>query len=278
MKVNKLLMASTLATSLVLVACGSPTVPVEKKVVENQPAKIETNVDKKDNTAVLVDPKIEKKPEVSLNEQWKGLEGRWMDTSDNKSEVVFKDGHRIDYYNGKEVANGPYSLAKRCIDNDIGESDTVFVVNDGLCLSISSLNEDNLELTYIGRGGTLSYIRKADKSVAVSDKKLVPESTKPTEDWRKEWLKIEGRWMSASDNKSELAFKNGQKIDYYEGKEVSKVPYTIEIQCDNSSDLGSSENAYIVSKDECLNIANLTDESLELSNVGRGNSNYYFRK
>lgn len=106
------------------------------------------------------------------------LEGTWQHVDDKTTFLVFKDGLR------KEIADGmddwdvePYTLSDFCTndmdkDTDLPhEKDRFISCNESdLCWYIVQLDEDNLILSFMGRGNTLEYKRVInDDSQAGSD-------------------------------------------------------------------------------------------------------------
>lgn len=95
------------------------------------------------------------------------LQGKWQHVKDKSNFLVFEKGLR------KEIADGmktwdeeAFVLSDHCINtsdkkNDIPKEDNKYIscAKSDLCWYIVSVDADNLELSYMGRGNTLSYTR-----------------------------------------------------------------------------------------------------------------------
>lgn len=79
------------------------------------------------------------------------LEGKWVSFDDEYSTIEFIDGLKLDYYEGEKVFEEPYEL--------IGNTLTVTTDDDTMTYTVVELTEDALELTYLGPGNTLKYLR-----------------------------------------------------------------------------------------------------------------------
>lgn len=95
------------------------------------------------------------------------LQGKWQHESDSSNFLVFEDNHR------KEIASGidewddeVFILSNKCInetdaDNGIEPETAKYIscLDSDMCWYIVSLDLENLMLSYMGRGNTLSYKR-----------------------------------------------------------------------------------------------------------------------
>jgi len=77
------------------------------------------------------------------------LLGRWVSLDDANSEIEFKDGKKIDYYQKKKLAEGTFVQdGKNLVVNEDG---------DEFKYTILELSSTNLSLSYLARGNTLNY-------------------------------------------------------------------------------------------------------------------------
>ena len=77
------------------------------------------------------------------------------------SVIEFSTIEKSDYYDGKFVNSGPFTLS---FSNDEPKDDqitlSVYSDDDTFNYSVVSLTELELELIYLPRGNTLKYVRK----------------------------------------------------------------------------------------------------------------------
>ncbi|MCK9393787.1 MAG: hypothetical protein WCX30_01590 [Candidatus Paceibacterota bacterium] len=79
------------------------------------------------------------------------LLGRWISLDDANSEIEFKEGKKIDYYQKKKLSEGTF----------VQEGKSLIVNEDGdeFKYTILELSDTNLSLSYLARGNTLNYKR-----------------------------------------------------------------------------------------------------------------------
>jgi hypothetical protein len=82
------------------------------------------------------------------------LFGRWISLDDANSEIEFKEGKKIDYYQKKKLSEGTFVQD--------GKSLTVSEDGDEFKYTILELSDTKLSLSYLARGNTLSYKRVSD--------------------------------------------------------------------------------------------------------------------
>jgi hypothetical protein len=105
-------------------------------------------------------------PEVVVKKAEAALTGNWISTDDAKSEISINADDWIEMYDGKQVSSSKYAMADTCLNaatdksNVEGKYATVFDTSGNFCYYIVELTADNLKLSYVGRGNTLSYKRK----------------------------------------------------------------------------------------------------------------------
>ena len=113
--------------------------------------------------------RTETKPDdhLNTNQTLDLLQGKWQHIDDNSNYLVFEGNYR------KETAEGmtgwdeeEFSLSDKCLnesDNDKGiereESKYISCLKSDLCWYIIDVDEENLMLSYMGRGNTLTYRR-----------------------------------------------------------------------------------------------------------------------
>lgn len=95
------------------------------------------------------------------------LQGKWQHVEDKSNYLIFENGLR------KEIADGSenwdeekYVLSNSCLnisdkENNIKTEELLFIscLNSDMCWHILSLDENNLTLSYMGRGNSLNYLR-----------------------------------------------------------------------------------------------------------------------
>ena len=79
------------------------------------------------------------------------LEGKWVSFDDEYATTEFIDGVKLDYYEGKKISEGTYQLNDTAL--------TVTAGDDVMEYTVVELTKDTLELTYLGPGNTLKYLR-----------------------------------------------------------------------------------------------------------------------
>ncbi len=94
------------------------------------------------------------------------LIGTWVSNEDSKYELEITTSEWIDTYEGKNTLKAKYILGDTCAvsitDKNIqsGKYITVFDNSEIYCYFIVSATDENLELSYVGRGNTLSFSKK----------------------------------------------------------------------------------------------------------------------
>jgi len=166
MKTNKKLLFCLIFASMTLVACGNEKVTTVSKIEGNTSTEVVKEEVKKENPAKLE------------NNYKTLLQGRWRDTTDAKSEIAFRDNLRFDYYEGKELDKGEFTMAKTCEGHEPSKMDEYMIEGD-MCWFVLDINAENLSLSYVGRGNSLFYVRVADtnESATSEDKDVVSDET-----------------------------------------------------------------------------------------------------
>jgi len=96
----------------------------------------------------------------------KKLIGKWVSVDDSKSEIEITDSKWIDSYESAIQFTNNYLVSDTCLKSVTdkpkpkGDYITVFDNTDTFCYYIVSLTDSKLELSYVGRGNTLTYTRK----------------------------------------------------------------------------------------------------------------------
>ena len=97
------------------------------------------------------------------------LYGSWVAIEDSKAELTVDEKNWTEIYNDTDSVKqtAPYLISDKCLEsqtdaeNRKGSYITVFDKELGpMCFSVPTLEKDKLEITYIGRGNTLSFKRK----------------------------------------------------------------------------------------------------------------------
>jgi hypothetical protein len=94
------------------------------------------------------------------------LEGNWVSTDDPKSELQIKGNEWIELYKGEKPETTKFATGDSCLANEKAKTNpkgkyiTVFDKDDSRCFYIVSVNDARLELSYVGRGNTLTYKKK----------------------------------------------------------------------------------------------------------------------
>ena len=94
------------------------------------------------------------------------LDGIWISTEDEKSSVEIKSNVWTELYTGEKPESYKFSKGDTCLagadskSNPDGKYITVFDPDGNRCFFIVSLSESKLELSYVGRGNTLTYKKK----------------------------------------------------------------------------------------------------------------------
>jgi hypothetical protein len=81
------------------------------------------------------------------------LVGKWVSVQDKKSMIVFTSTKQIDYYEGKKLDEEIYKITYK------KRSGCRLTLASGLEYDIYELTAKRLEMTYVGRGNSLIYVR-----------------------------------------------------------------------------------------------------------------------
>jgi hypothetical protein len=94
------------------------------------------------------------------------LEGNWISTDDPKSELQVKGNEWIEIYKGEKPETTKFATGDSCLANDKAKTNpkgkyiTVFDKDESRCFYIVNVSDSKLELSYVGRGNTLTYKKK----------------------------------------------------------------------------------------------------------------------
>jgi len=94
------------------------------------------------------------------------LEGNWVSIDDPKSELQVKGNEWIEIYKGEKPETTKFATGDSCLANDKARTNpkgkyiTVFDKDESRCFYIVSVTDSKLELSYVGRGNTLTYKKK----------------------------------------------------------------------------------------------------------------------
>jgi hypothetical protein len=109
-----------------------------------------------------------KKESVKEAEQKPGvLEGIWVSDDDTKSSIEVKGNSWAEMYDGEKPETYIFGIGDSCLANaqakvnPNGKYITVFDSDGDRCFYIVKASETKLELSYMGRGNTLRYSKKA---------------------------------------------------------------------------------------------------------------------
>jgi len=86
---------------------------------------------------------------------------------------------------------------------------------------------------------------------------------------------IQGEWKSIEDERSVIEFRDGLKLDVYDGEQLSEGDF--DLYNDARGSMRSDNGAYLIADDFVYNIIELTNESLVLMYLPRGNILKYER-
>ncbi|MFZ4590613.1 MAG: hypothetical protein ACOYN6_06420 [Ignavibacteria bacterium] len=140
--------------SLMLTSCGTDS---KKPVTET----------KKDTVSQKELPKeTVKETGKEPDSKTSALEGNWVSTDDPKSELQVKGNEWIEIYKGEKPETTKFATGDSCLANDKAKTNpkgkyiTVFDKDDSRCFYVVNVNDSKLELSYVGRGNTLTYKKK----------------------------------------------------------------------------------------------------------------------
>ena len=94
------------------------------------------------------------------------FEGSWISTEDSKSQVQVKANNWIEMYEGEKTDTFKFALGDSCLANinakanPNGKYITVFDPDGNRCFFVVNVSDAKLELSYVGRGNTLTYKKK----------------------------------------------------------------------------------------------------------------------
>ena len=94
------------------------------------------------------------------------LEGNWVSTDDPKSELQIKGNEWIELYKSEKPETTKFATGDSCLVNEKAKTNpkgkyiTVFDKDESRCFYIINVNDSRLELSYVGRGNTLTYKKK----------------------------------------------------------------------------------------------------------------------
>ena len=94
------------------------------------------------------------------------LEGNWVSTDDPNSELQVKGNDWIEIYKGEKPETTKFATGDSCLANDKAKTNpkgkyiTVFDKDESRCFYIVNVSDSKLELSYVGRGNTLTYKKK----------------------------------------------------------------------------------------------------------------------
>jgi hypothetical protein len=94
------------------------------------------------------------------------FEGTWISTEDSKSKVQVKANNWIEMYEGEKTDTLRFAVGDSCLANinakakPNGKDIPVFDPDGKRCFLVVNVNDAKLELSYVGRGNTLTYKKK----------------------------------------------------------------------------------------------------------------------
>jgi len=94
------------------------------------------------------------------------FEGTWISTEDSKSRVQVKANNWIELYEGEKTDTFKFAIGDSCLANINAKANTggkyitVFDPDGNRCFFVVNVNDAKLELSYVGRGNTLTYKKK----------------------------------------------------------------------------------------------------------------------
>lgn len=94
----------------------------------------------------------------------KNLQGTWVSTTDNKSEISIENGMYTERYDGEQMSSLPYQVFPKCpaLCNPVAETPCIAVMGqDDVCYAVVKADGQSLELSMIGgTGNTLVFKKK----------------------------------------------------------------------------------------------------------------------
>lgn len=92
-------------------------------------------------------------------------QGAWVDSTDPKSALQITGSEETSIYDGENLGTAVVSFAETCPGMDSADGPVVIKQTMGEdpmdlpCFAILSLTADRMDLSYVGRGNTLTYLR-----------------------------------------------------------------------------------------------------------------------
>ncbi len=94
------------------------------------------------------------------------LQGTWRSLDDDRATLRFEGNLMISSYSGEEDEGEHFVIARSCADapeDAPTEQGKYLIVPDAArCYYILRLTENELDMSYVGRGNTLRYVRVED--------------------------------------------------------------------------------------------------------------------
>jgi hypothetical protein len=130
---------------------------------DNDKSQTTPKEDVKKNTSVKDSAVTKKEVAEQKNTQ---LEGTWISTEDSKSSIEVKSNIWKELYTGEKPEEFKFATGDTCLANANSKSNpngkyiTVFDPDGNRCFYVVTVNDTKLELSYVGRGNTLTYKKK----------------------------------------------------------------------------------------------------------------------
>lgn len=111
------------------------------------------------------EPIVDQLYEKVVSNNAKLLIGKWQSLDDSKSVIEYTAYDELSYHDGKLIVKEPYCLSPKCMNSaevDLPPSskhDYISLIDSDMCYNIVSLDENNLTLSFMGRGNSLKYKR-----------------------------------------------------------------------------------------------------------------------
>lgn len=160
MKNLVLLVVITGIITFSLISCGSkkPVTETKKDSVSQKELTKETAKE----TAKETGNESVKEPDSKTSV----VEGNWVSTDDPNSELQIKGNDWIEIYKGEKPESTKFATGDSCLANEKAKTNpkgkyiTVFDKDESRCFYIVNVSDSKLELSYVGRGNTLTYKKK----------------------------------------------------------------------------------------------------------------------
>lgn len=99
-------------------------------------------------------------PTIAMEDFTTLVTGAWISTSDDKSVLTFgKEGITSEYYDGEPYAHGDWRVVLEST-SPTGLVLKKTIEGEDYVFSVLAISEDQLSLSYLPRGNTLTYNRK----------------------------------------------------------------------------------------------------------------------